>query len=216
MSMRKIRWIVLTGLFFSFSAFSDWEGNFDVVATGPKSIQKVSGLMRMKKDKVRLDTTTPAVASTLVNLTTHKAWTLLTAQKMSMEVNLSQIEPYTPLCPAHEIESCLKKKNFKKVGSEKIENHMCSIYESEIQKNEKKITVKLWRPEDLKEVPALKSVVMDDSGSKTETLFSNVKMVAQADRYFTVPKDYRAMGNPQDLLKGLGFKMPAGIKIPGQ
>ncbi|MBI3535244.1 MAG: DUF4412 domain-containing protein [Deltaproteobacteria bacterium] len=116
---------------FSYIAFADWDGSFEVIYTGKQSIPKVVGQMRMKKNQIRIDSTAPAQVSTLVNLKLKKAWTLLHAQKMLMETNVSNVEAYTQFCETSEIEACLKKRGFKKLGSESIQGHKCDIYESE-------------------------------------------------------------------------------------
>ncbi len=215
--MFKSKSVLSLFLLFAFSTpvQADWEGAFKVTSTGGKNMPEVTGLMRMKKDKVLLDAKKPTQAATLVNLKARKAWTLLHPQKMVMEINLSQIESYSPVCPANDIDACLKKKNFTITGTETANGHSCTVYETDTNRNGKKTHIKLWKPNDLSEVPMVKSIVTVKPEQTTETNIENIRTVAQADSYFTIPKDYHSMGNAEDLLKSFG-KGFSGIKIPGQ
>lgn len=193
---------------------ADWEGNFKTTITGGKNVPEVSGVMRMKKELMRIDATTPATISTIVNLKSKKAWTLLHHQKMTMETNLSTVEAQTPVCGSVNIDECLKTKGFKKTGTETANGYPCTVYEADITGADKKTShIKMWRPNSLKEVPSVKSVITSTGGNTAETNFSNIKTTPQADSLFAAPKNYQSMGNPQDLLKGLGKGM-GGFKIP--
>lgn len=186
---------------------ADWEGQFKVKITGKKSMPESTGVVRMKKDRIRLDAKTPADVTTLINLKTNQAWTLLNLQKIMMEVNLKTIAGHLPLCGTKNIEECLKKQGFRKTGTETLQGHPCSLYETK--------NIKLWRPDQLKEVPALKTIVSSESGT-TETEFSNIKMSPQADPLFVAPKNFQSVGSPQDLLKNLTKGMGAMKPVPGK
>ena len=205
-------------LFASSISYSDWQGNFTVKVTGERKVPEASGIMHMKKDKLRMDTKTPAEVSTIVHLNAKKAWSLLHTQKMMMEVDLATIESQAPICAAADVDACLKKRGFKKIGAEEMNGHSCTVYEGAVfskAKEDKKVHVKLWRPNDLKEVPAVRTVTSEASNTTVDTNFTEIETITQSDSLFMVPQGYHSMGNPQDLLKNLS-KGLGGIKIPGQ
>ena len=207
--------VMISCLAISFTAHADWEGNFSTIVT-ERSAPEVSGMIHMKKDKLKLDANRPAQATTIADLQLKKAWILLPAQKMLMETDFQQVEKTSLFCGSEGVDACLKKQGYKKVGNETVNSYPSTVYETEkTSPDGKKTKIKIWRPDQLKEVPAVKSVVTDlSSGSTVETTFTNIKIALQPDSLFTVPKGYQSMGSPQDLIKNLS-KGLGGIKLPG-
>lgn len=184
------------------AAHADWEGVIRVKMTG-SSPSEVNGTMRMKKNQIRVDTKTPMDISTLIDLKKHKVWTLVNAPRLVMDADFSKIEGKAPLCGADNIDSCLAKQGFKKTGSETLDGHECTIYEGSVSSGSQKTEVKLWRPNDLKEVPSIKSVAKEKSGNTIETFVTQIHVKPQDDSYFALPKDYRSMGNMSDIMNSV-------------
>ena len=175
-------------------AQADWEGKMvSKVPEGNGVPSNLSGEIRMKKDHLRLDMKSPIDMSFLADMKNKKAWTLIHGPKLIMTTNIEKFQAQSPMCTTENIDECLLKKGFKKIGSEKIDGHPCTIYEVK--------NTKLWRPEDLKEVPSLKTLVVQAPGKVIETYITEVKMGKQDASLFEAPKDYSKMDGLQSLFK---------------
>ncbi len=194
--MNRLLMAVLGVSFFCGSTLvrADWEAKMEM--TLPEK-PKMEGHMRMKKDRVRLDMTSPVPMSSIVHTDQGKAYTLMHPMKMMMETNIKQMESQIPMCKASEIDACLAKQGYKKVGSEKIGGHDCDVYAAKVEHKDKKVDIKLWRPKSMKEVPALRVEAKPEGEGEGVILteLKDVQVKTQAASHFEVPKDYRSMGN---------------------
>lgn len=182
---------MLVGLGGGSSARADWEATMAMTIPEKAAME---GHIRMSKDKVRLDMSSPMPMSSIVHTDKGKAYTLMHPMKMIVETDIKQMNNQIPMCKATEIDACLTKQGFKKTGAAKVGKYDCDIYESKHEHKGKTLTVKLWRPKGLKEVPAVR-VEATPQGEKTiVTELRDVEVKAQAASHFEVPKDYRNMG----------------------
>lgn len=173
-------------------ARADWEATMAMTIPEKAAME---GHIRMSKDKVRLDLTSPMAMSSIVHTDKGKAYTLMHPMKMIVETDIQQMNNQIPMCKASEIDACLAKQNYKKTGSAKLGKYDCDIYEAKVENKGKTMSIKLWRPKTLKEVPAVR-VEATPQGEKTiVTELRNIETKAQAASNFEVPKDYRNMGN---------------------
>ena len=192
------------------TARADWQGKLHITVVKGKDGKptQIEGVMRMKKEFTRLDVSSPMDVSTIIDKKNQKTFALLHAQKMVMETDMKKSQIQAPICSTTGIEKCLEDQGFKKVGNEQFDGHPCALYEGDMKQKDKSFHIKLWRPEDLKEVPWIKSTGSDGNGTDVETHISDVQVVNQADSYFKVPAEYKSMGNLQDLMKS--FQKPKG------
>jgi hypothetical protein len=174
------------------SAYADWEAKMEM--SMPEK-PKMEGRMRVSKDKVRLDMTSPMPMSSIVHTDKGKAYTLMHPMKMMMETDIRQADSQIPLCKASEIDSCLAKQGYKKVGSEKMGQYDCDVYAAKMSHKDKSMDIKLWRPKSLKEVPAVRVEAKPQGEGVIVTELKDIQVKTQAASHFEVPKDYRNMGN---------------------
>ena len=196
------RYAVLVPLLFCLLpawALADWEGVVKVTVSKNKSepSREISGTVRMKNEMIRLDTQYPIAMSAIINTKTNQSWSLIHLMKIFMEGDLSKLQGQTPVCGTLDIDECLKKQKFKKTGSEKVLGQKCTVYE-----NEGETKVRLWRPNDLKEVASVKMITTESSGQTIETVISEIKQNVQSESHFKVPDNYRAAKNLKNLLQG--------------
>ena len=172
-------------------AKADWEATM-VVNIPDKAAME--GHIRMGKDKVRLDITSPMAMSSIFHTDKGKAFTLMHAMKMLVETDVKQLDSQIPMCKTSEIDACLSKQGYKKTGTAKIGNYDCDVYEAKMDRKGKTMLVKLWRPKTLKEVPAIRVEATPQGESMISTHLKDISVGNQALSYFEVPKDYRNMG----------------------
>ena len=176
-------------------AQADWEGKIaSKIPPGNSGVpSNLNGTIRMKKDHLRLDLKSPMDMTFLADMSSKKAWTLIHGAKLLMATDISKFQAQAPMCTTDNIDECLAKKGFKKTGSETIDGHPCTIYDDK--------HTKLWRPNDLKEVPSLKTLVIQSPGKVIETYITEVKVGKQDATVFEVPADYHKMDGLQNLFK---------------
>ncbi len=185
-------------------ASADWQGKVvTLIPQSDGSQREIPGTIKMKGHKTRVDLTSPMQLSVVVDLKSKKSFALMHSQKLKMDGDLSQVQQQLPICSVSDIEGCLKKQGFKKTGEETLDMHPCTVYEGEVSHKNKKSKVKLWRPNDLKEVPSIKTVVQGEGGKDTVTTVTDIKSGPLNESEFTAPKDYRSLGNIQQLMKGI-------------
>jgi hypothetical protein len=159
--------------------------------------------MRMEGDRTRVDMDGKMAMSMIVDVKTRKSWMLMHSQKMAMDGDLDKV-PGASFCGTTHVDACLKEKGFRKTGSETIDGKPCTVYEGTVKEAGKggstRTDLKIWRPNGLKEVPAIK-VVGKQKGTTFETRITDIKVGTQGAGLFSVPKDYKSMGNPMDLMK---------------
>lgn len=191
--------LLLSALLLSTSALADWEGVMHLkMPASQNTPAEMTGKVRAKKHMQRTDFKTPMDMSTIVDMKSKKVWNLMHAQKMAMVIEAGEAGSKTPNCSTEDIDGCLKKEGFKKVGSGAANRHPCTIYENEVKDKGEDAKIKLWRPNDLKEVAAVKSEVTTDDGVITVNI-TDIKTVTLADSVFKVPSNYKTMD-----MKGMG------------
>jgi hypothetical protein len=183
-------------------AQADWQAQVKTEVTGKQQIAPIDGTMRVGKDGVRIDVSTPADLSMIVQTKKKKAFNLIHAAKIVMESDLTQYENNIPACSTSDPEACYKKLGLKKTGTEMIDGKKCEVIEGEIKESKTKI----WHPVGQKEGPPLRSVVFLKEGGRVESNFSNVQIKSIPGSVFTVPAEYKAAGKIEDLMKNIpGF-----------
>lgn len=183
---------------FSAPALADWEGSVQVRVYEKEKpgSPEINGYIRMKQEFIRMDTSSILNASAILNTKTGKSQTIIHPIKVYTENDLAKFQGQVPVCAATNIDECLQKQGFKKIGEETVEGHKCFVYESEGQTK-----VKLWRPIDLKEVPSIKMLATESSGKKIESVVSQIKLTPQSDSFFRIPEGYRPMDDLKALFK---------------
>src|SRR4051794_35734276 len=88
------------------TAHADWEADIRTRVDKPgNGIVDLKGKMRAKKDWQRMDIDNAKLPmTTIMNVKTRKAWTLLPAQKSVMELDLNQIATNMPACAPEKLE----------------------------------------------------------------------------------------------------------------
>lgn len=185
--------LIIVSLTLSGPVFADWEGTIKVkMPAGQNTPTEMTGKVRTKKHMQRTDFKTPMDMSTIVDMKNKKVLNLVHAQKMAMEIDADQAGNKTPSCSTEDVDGCLKKQGFKKVGTETVNGHPSTIYENTIKENGESAKIKLWRPNDLKEVAAVKSVVTTSQGDVVVNI-TDIKTVSLPDSVFKVPSGYNTM-----------------------
>jgi hypothetical protein len=162
-------------------ARADWEADLKITGNEGGKSSEITGYLRVRKALNRMDVKTPVDMSTIVDTKTGKAIILMHGQKLIMESDVKKLEQTALLCDASDVEKCLGKQGFKKGGTDTFDGHPCTIYEGERDHKGKKIKMKVWRPNDLKEVAFVKSVGTGEAMNFEMTL-RGVKTRSQGTR----------------------------------
>ncbi len=160
--------------------------------------QTITTQIYMKPDKFRTDTKMAGM-STIVRKDLNKVWTIITSQKMYMEMQGMADAPSTQT-----VEDKVKGEvSRKKVGSEPINGHPSTKYEITTEADGKTMQIHQWWATDIS-FP-VKTAAVDGSWSME---YKDIKIGDQPDALFEVPSGYKKMTLPG---------MPGGmnIKIPG-
>jgi hypothetical protein len=197
------------------TARADWQAALTVTSVAPDKapVVREQGTMKQKGKRLRIDTTKPAAMSMIVNQPEKKAWMIMGG--MAMETDFSKQAKTLPPC-AHEsnLEDCLLKQNFKRVGNETIDGHSCVIYEGKKETpNKKTMLSRIWHPTDLKEVPALRVRTWEnpqDMSRYLEINYTDVKMVSLSDSLFTPPDGTKPFDASKFMQQYKGMKKPGG------
>ena len=171
-------------------ARADWEGKMEI--TLPKQ-GKMEGMVHMKNDTLRVDMEKPLAISSIVNAAKGTAFSLVHAAKMIIETDIKGADQQIPACRASDVDACLARLGYKPVGEEMLGAYACKIYEAKMMRKGKPLTLRLWRPTAMKDVPALKIWAKSAEG-EVLTELKDVKEKSQSASYFELPKDYRNMG----------------------
>lgn len=196
---------VILSLFFSLAlspgAHADWQAHVKTEVTG-KKMAPIDGTMWVSKAGVRIDVTTPADISMIVQIQKKKAFTLMHLAKIVMESDVTQYQDQIPACTSEDPKTCYAKLGLKKTGTETVNGLKCEILEGSVNHSK----VKIWHPEGQKEGPPARSIVFLEDGGKVDSQFTNVKTQTIPASTFQVPKNYKAAGAIEDLVKSIqGF-----------
>jgi hypothetical protein len=202
--MKTLTTVLFVAFATASAAHAGWEAKFSTKVGGGEKAHEMHGRMRMQGDRTRVDMAGQMPMSMIFDSKTKKSWVLMHAQKVSMEGDANKVPGVDAAgCGTANVDKCLASKGFRKTGTETVDGHACAVYEGKVKggKENREMEMKIWRPETLKEVPAIKVVGKGKDGTTFETYMTEVKVGSQDASLFSVPKDYRAMGNPMDLMK---------------
>lgn len=199
MNKKSVALLSLLQLSTASVAQADWSGRIEVHgAESPGSEGRATpGKIFAKGTKLRVEVKAHGQDAVIVaDIKGGKASMLMPAQKIAMDLPASMSDKKILTCPTGNIIGCLKSKGYKKTGSEKVDDHLCEIWEGDESHANYKTHQKIWHPTDLKEVFMLKSVTRTENGNEVLTLVKDIKIAALDDSLFKVPGDFHKMQLP--------------------
>jgi hypothetical protein len=156
--------------------------------------QTLTTKIYMKPNKFRTDTKM-AGSSSIVRKDLNKIWTIMTAQKMYMEMQ-GVADEKAPQMAEEQVKGEVSRK---KVGSETIDGHPATKYEVTAKTDDKTVRINQWWATDIN-FP-IKTASADGSWSVE---YRDIQIGSQPDSLFEIPSGYKKMTIPG---------MPAGMKI---
>ena len=144
---------------------------------------------------------------------------LFTDTKKYTVSNINDLESKNPMAKSS-FEDIIKKNNMKKVGTDKIQNFKCDIYEGNINftKNEPPMHMKIWYSKKLKYAIKTNMTLPAPMGSMSFYL-ENIKIKKQPDHLFEIPPGYSRVETIQEAMgmgMGMGNIKPPAIRNDGE
>ena len=205
---------ILASLLFSFgAAHAGWEGELRNSGKGiPREMQ--GRRVEIQGHRMRMETEVNGMGRSvfIVDWKTGKSMTVLDANKMVLEMDLRSAAQTAglsvPYCDATlGVEKCLKEQGFVKVGSEDVNGQACDIYENKGSDG----TLKIWRPKNLGDLPAVRTVKLSASGKEEfRSDLLNVQPKNYDSKRFEVPSSY--LKQDMTAMMGAMMKMQGGAK----
>jgi hypothetical protein len=177
------------------SALADWSAALRMETKGGPLKERVvtlTGKAFGRDGQLRFDT--DADLSMLLDAKAHTFTRVMVKAKRFVQTDMELTSVDFPSC-TKDTDACLKGLGYKKTGSEKIDGHPCDLWTRDRTTNGHTAHLTIARPRDLKEVPFLRSVHLADTGTSSSVTLSGVTVGPVPDDTFTVPADFKPMGN---------------------
>ena len=207
--------VIVTALFATFCSFpvsADWSADVEILPEGKPAMQ---GRIFGKAQKLRYDMTLIGqLLSSIIDLKTKDAYVLVPLFRLATheQANPAQLGAH---CGVENEEACLKALGYKSVGKESIDGHACVIFEGDIEPgNGQRYHSRLWRPQDYREIPFLRSETRLQNSKLIKISLKKVKIEALAQGLFEVPKEYHVHEgfSPLAAMMGMGDRSQAKEK----
>ncbi|MBC7385102.1 MAG: hypothetical protein H7301_02940 [Cryobacterium sp.] len=185
------------------TARADFEADFTTSSTQART-PKFHGKVYLKGDRLRVDSSYPFDLNAYAKAGAKTASVAVPSFHIRLSANLEKYSGQIPLCLAKDFAACVSDLKLKKIGSEKCGDQNCEIYESlSIGKEIKKL--KVWQPENVKEISLVKSLLTKSNGVQLTTTFKKITGTVHPENFYDVPAGFVNAGSIESFygdLKG--------------
>ena len=200
-------WLVFFLFIHSTFAWAGIEANFLIESQGGKGPAAHSGRLYIQDPNFRMDMMVPGKKgqspqkiSYIQNKGINKEFSVIHAQKMFMEISGfpkdTEQSTFQSMSESRSLEEMKKKgMNIKKVGKEKYEGYLCTVYEMTGKNKDQLKTAKIWFADKLN-FHMVKMTGKDQQDRTVNWKLSQIQNKNLGNSVFLPPSDYKTMAMP--------------------